>query len=94
MTTSRMEINHQYTRVDFTLIVISNYVLIINILSNNFLLMYKITTLELLEFHCYSHHLNPEKPTLLSPTQIFTYTMKNDSPMQIGTVYKKKGIAK
>lgn len=33
----RMEINHQYTRFDFTLIVISNYVLIINILSNNFI---------------------------------------------------------
>ena len=32
-----MEINHQYTRFDFTLIVISNYVLIINILSNNFI---------------------------------------------------------
>ena len=74
MTTCRMEINHQYTRFDFTVIVISNYVLIINILSNNFLLIYKITTLELREFHCHLHHLNPEKLILhISPTHLFTY---------------------
>ena len=55
----------------------SNYVLIINILSNNFLLIYKTTTLELLEFHCHLHHLDPEKPILhVSATHLFTYMMK------------------
>ena len=76
MTTCRMEIHHQYTRFDFTLIVIAT-VLIINILSNSFLLIYKITTLEFLEFHCHLHHLNPEKPILhVSATHLFTYMMK------------------
>ena len=94
MTTCRMEINHQYTRFDFTVIVISNYVLIINILSNNFLLIYKITTLELREFHCHLHHLNPEKLILhISPTHLFTYS-HDISPLQIGTARKEKGIAK
>lgn len=69
----------------------SDFVLIINSLSNNFLLIYKITTLELLEFHCHLHHLNPEKPILhISPTHLLDTRWKDITPLQIGTVYKKR----